>query len=174
MKIGDHDDPGHMSKTETTAEDAKYLRGTLFYMSPELIGKPSKGIVGRKTDIWSLGYVLLRMSLKGDEMQFSQPGSEIEDESTFVTYFDFNRFMLCDGQPVVPCSLNDDLSGIIRDCLQHSQDERPTANQLVILHEKQLALASSNFVMLTESKVVFTFDWKKKANSSVKSLPKPY
>ena len=179
IKIGDHDDPGHMRDAVTVTADAQHLRGTLLYMSPELLGKPNKGKIGRRTDSWSLGCVLLRLGLHRYEMEFTHPwfilGQTVRKESSFETStgsYDFSNFILSGGRPKVPSHLHEDLSAIISDCLVRDQHKRRSAHELASVHRVRLELALKNFLVSEESKLELTT--RRMAISEMEVLPKRY
>ncbi|XP_055353853.1 dual specificity testis-specific protein kinase 1-like [Paramacrobiotus metropolitanus] len=64
LLIGDLDDLVQMQQSATCSGDICNIRGTLRYMSPEMLKmylNLSVDKVGRKSDIWSLGCVILEM-----------------------------------------------------------------------------------------------------------------
>ncbi|XP_055357283.1 serine/threonine-protein kinase nekl-2-like isoform X2 [Paramacrobiotus metropolitanus] len=64
LLLGDLDDLVQMQQSMTCSGDLSHIRGTLRYMSPEMLKKYlnlEHEKVGRKSDIWSVGCVILEM-----------------------------------------------------------------------------------------------------------------
>ncbi|XP_055352994.1 mitogen-activated protein kinase kinase kinase 3-like [Paramacrobiotus metropolitanus] len=65
LVLGDLDDLVQMQQSATCSGDIGNIRGTPRYMSPEMLKKylslPMLDKVGRKTDVWSVGCVILEL-----------------------------------------------------------------------------------------------------------------
>ncbi|XP_055349487.1 uncharacterized protein LOC129596277 [Paramacrobiotus metropolitanus] len=139
VKIGDLDNPVLKEKTVTSARDIVKGCGTYTYASPELarllieITAANSRPIGQKTDIWSLGCVVLDMLERGNHFPFDSRGTD-----SFGKTFQVDIRMLVlshlanGGQPLLPAQHCDEL---LKDFLQHcfrvDAQDRPTASELL-------------------------------------------
>ncbi|XP_055347060.1 uncharacterized protein LOC129594407 isoform X2 [Paramacrobiotus metropolitanus] len=147
LLIGDLDDRVQMQQDITCSRDITHLRGTARYMSPEMLRKFATmngeiykpEILGRKTDIWSLGCVMLELAkcisknrenwVENSKGQRANAGTISDAE--FVTLIMHAGYV-----PVVPDSAPQGLTGCIRGCLQTGSESRLSASQLRTLLEQ--------------------------------------
>ena len=141
-KLCDMDNSRVMKSHYTTPADVSHKIGTLCYMSPEMLkfGKDRRTLssVGRATDIWSLGCVVLEMLGKGD---FFVPdnGESISVKSCTEAYF---TSLIGKGHlPVIPFTASDNLRNFLMKFFHRDPQIRKRADELLdylILRDKNL------------------------------------
>ena len=95
-------------------------------MSPEVLGALQNGRkmkVGRRTDVWSFGCIIIQM-IMGKPPQFSDETGD-RTVGPQIMYFVGNG-----GAPTIPDRLPRNLDQLIRDCLVWNPRQRPYATQL--------------------------------------------
>ncbi|KAG5050531.1 hypothetical protein JHK85_011634 [Glycine max] len=101
----------------TKLNDVKSMKGTAFWMAPEVVKGKNKGY-GLPADMWSLGCTVLEM-LTGQ-----LPYRDLECMQAL--------FRIGKGErPPIPDSLSRDAQDFILQCLQVNPNDRPTAAQLL-------------------------------------------
>ena len=126
MKIGDLDDIKALKNESSMANnDLTSYKGTLPYSSAEILSElmkeKSEFHVGRKTDIWSYGCVVVEMwtrrppSYAGDTSGSGQPSPNISTR----------------GQPLMPGDMPEELRQFTDLCLQIDPNHRPDASKLL-------------------------------------------
>ncbi|XP_014501693.1 mitogen-activated protein kinase kinase kinase 1-like [Vigna radiata var. radiata] len=101
----------------TKMNDVKSMKGTAFWMAPEVVKGKNKGY-GLPADIWSVGCTVLEM-LTGQ-----LPYCDLEWMQAL--------FRIGKGiRPSIPDSLSRDATDFILQCLQVNPNDRPTAAQLL-------------------------------------------
>ncbi|WP_279131080.1 serine/threonine-protein kinase [Photobacterium phosphoreum] len=120
LKIFSEDD------VESSIAGSKTLVGAIPYMAPEVV--LNEAPVGKYSDIWSIGAILYHL-LSG-ERPFSAQFTKI-----VVKYYKKETPPLISNINTAKqlSSLSQELMGIIDLCLNYSHNERPTADQLVLL-----------------------------------------
>ncbi|XP_055356719.1 uncharacterized protein LOC129601835 [Paramacrobiotus metropolitanus] len=142
MLIADLDDLVRMQESVTRSGDITKLRGTTRYMSPEMLRRffrSTAEIPGRKTDIWSLGCIILEISkcwlgITGKELLLEKDGDLVSLESSPSD----NRFatLIMDGYvPFVSDKIPWDLAACVRWCLKQNPESRISAEGLLHLPE---------------------------------------
>ncbi|XP_027902921.1 mitogen-activated protein kinase kinase kinase 1-like [Vigna unguiculata] len=101
----------------TKMNDVKSMKGTAFWMAPEVVKGKNKGY-GLPADIWSLGCTVLEM-LTGQ-----LPYCDLE---WMQALFKIGKGV----PPSIPDSLSRDATDFILQCLQVNPNDRPTAAQLL-------------------------------------------
>ncbi|XP_055348993.1 uncharacterized protein LOC129595886 [Paramacrobiotus metropolitanus] len=135
LRIGDLDDLVEMQRSVTCSVDVTHLRGTTQYMSPEMVKKfagVSNEIPGRKTDIWSLGCIMLELAncaMKLQDLWIQKNGKVVEPGNMLNTRF--FTMVIDGGVPFIDSSLSVDLASCIQDCLRPKSEKRISANELV-------------------------------------------
>lgn len=136
LKIGDIDDPVHLMRSVTGSADVKKFYGTYSYASPEmftfLISKTAPK-TGRKTDIWSLGCVLLDMANSGKPRKMKTKGlwgkflvlnDDVSDEKII-------KFMESGGRPFINSEISTSLQDLLNICFQEKPDDRQSCAMLL-------------------------------------------
>ncbi|XP_055341937.1 serine/threonine-protein kinase Nek9-like isoform X2 [Paramacrobiotus metropolitanus] len=143
LRIGDLDDLIQMHQSHTCSEDFLKIRGTTRYMSPEMLIKFIKTAEslppGRKTDIWSLGCIILEMAECSKNVSKKQlvmdanvvdGGSEIS-ETQYAT-------LIIDGYvPFVDGAIEENLGRVIQQCLRRTVGERICVDALLSVFKIQ-------------------------------------
>ncbi|XP_055329748.1 uncharacterized protein LOC129582282 [Paramacrobiotus metropolitanus] len=152
LLISDLDDIVHMQGNATCSADLAQLRGTKRYMSPEMLRKFSQISTespGRKTDIWSLGCIILEMaeiSCGVQRKQLVKDGDVVEDDLTDDQYV----IKIIDGYvPFVSNDIAGELASPIRKCLQ------PVAAERICAKEVGLALSKKQVILLFNDRSEF-------------------
>ncbi|XP_055352522.1 uncharacterized protein LOC129598572 isoform X2 [Paramacrobiotus metropolitanus] len=137
LLVGDLDDLIQMQESTTCSKDILQLRGTVRYMSPEMLkkfGQVEAVNPGRKTDIWSLGCIMLEIAECCLESKTNKKRLEKNGEAVSVTNVPNSRFtlLILDGYvPFVQAEVPRKLAACIRLCLQHNPRERISAEGLL-------------------------------------------
>jgi serine/threonine protein kinase len=101
--------------------------GTLCFMSPEMLAHndTTDSTVGRKTDIWSVGCIVLQMLGRGEFYFREQDDGPLlsvrrrEDELRIV--------VVNGGRPDIPKTASSELQLFLQECLQRNPNLRPKA-----------------------------------------------
>ncbi|XP_055356157.1 uncharacterized protein LOC129601386 [Paramacrobiotus metropolitanus] len=175
LVIGDLDDLVQMKESATCSADISQLRGTMRYMSPEMLRKFSQQEAerpGRKTDMWSLGCIILEMAenyARVPKKQLVKDGNIVDAGSALANYA---RLIIDGYAPFVSNDIQDDLACIIRQCLDTSSANRLSARELLQKLPKDLIV----FIGLRDSNdpSVMRFDpWTNSVNvQEVRGAPK--
>ncbi|XP_055351892.1 uncharacterized protein LOC129598149 [Paramacrobiotus metropolitanus] len=138
LVIGDLDDLVRLQENMTCSGDISQLRGTLHYMSPEMLRKFSQCETespGRRTDIWSLGCILLEIAesffgKKIVEKRLTNTEKQISLGSN-VSKSQFAAFIMDGYVPVVDDKIPRKLAACIKLCLQPNPNGRLSAAALL-------------------------------------------
>jgi serine/threonine protein kinase len=106
----------------TIAEENQTLRGTPYYMAPEVVMQTGHG---RKSDIWSLGGTVLHM------VTGSPPWKEKGLNNIMALLYHITN---SNDPPHVPDDVSEDLRAFILICFKRDPKDRPTAD-LLLLHK---------------------------------------
>ncbi|XP_055333819.1 uncharacterized protein LOC129585237 isoform X2 [Paramacrobiotus metropolitanus] len=128
LKIGDLGNVKRIVAQFTDSSEISCEKGTYEFMSPEMItGNPA--LVGRRTDVWSLGCVVIQM-ITGHAPYFYKvlpQGKEVQLTSgTAIMYF----VGKLGGMPRIPNGLPEPMRRFVERCLIRSVRERPYAPDL--------------------------------------------
>ncbi|XP_055344352.1 uncharacterized protein LOC129592362 isoform X2 [Paramacrobiotus metropolitanus] len=138
LLIGDLDDLVQMQEAVTCSGDISQLRGTVRYMSPEMLRKfctSSDETPGRKTDIWSLGCVILEMA----ECHVGKEAAQLHvkdgetDNLCSITPAKFASKIIDGYVPFIREDIPVRLAACARLCLQ--QDPTSRISAIEMLHE---------------------------------------
>jgi serine/threonine protein kinase len=106
----------------TIADENQTLRGTPYYMAPEVVMQTGHG---RKSDIWSFGGTVLHM------VTGSPPWKEKGLNNIMALLYHITN---SDDPPHVPEEVTEDLRAFILICFKRDPKDRPTAD-LLMLHK---------------------------------------
>ncbi|XP_055354738.1 uncharacterized protein LOC129600287 [Paramacrobiotus metropolitanus] len=136
LLIADLDDHIALMHSQTGTKDVTRMRGTARYMSPEMVGKFLVNAdikPGRKTDVWSLGCILMDLAdcFYGNQGKWMVQGTNepirINNQNdNFIFYKTASGFV-----PLINDNIHPVIANIIKMCLQESSDERIAAASLV-------------------------------------------
>ncbi|XP_055352308.1 uncharacterized protein LOC129598434 [Paramacrobiotus metropolitanus] len=136
LVIGDLDDLVQIKENATCSGDISQLRGTARYMSPEMLRKfwglePEPP--GRKTDIWSLGCIILEMveTFERVPKQRLAKNGDVVDAGSQLTNYQYSTLIVDGYVPFVSNDIDKNLTGIIRECLDIVSGTRISANKLL-------------------------------------------
>ncbi|XP_055355092.1 uncharacterized protein LOC129600560 [Paramacrobiotus metropolitanus] len=156
LLIGDLDDRLQMKQDTTCPGDITHIRGTERYMSPEMLkkfatlrGEPrGQESPGRKTDIWSLGCVILEIAQRitgTQERGLIDTGGDgarvnaASDDAEYVSWIINKGY-----QPFVPETIPFEFAGCIRGCLCIATQRRISASKLCFLLKELAKKAKPN------------------------------
>ncbi|XP_055333043.1 uncharacterized protein LOC129584757 [Paramacrobiotus metropolitanus] len=157
LLIGDLDDLVQMKRSVTCTDDITHLRGTIRFMSPEMLRKFSQTSLpaenpGRKTDMWSLGCIMLELAgciigterkwLRKNKFQKLEAGDKLTDPA-------FAKLIIDGYVPFVPnCEeISGPFATCIERCLCISSEKRIPADELL----QKLLEESPSYVGPTET-----------------------
>lgn len=100
-----------------TLSNSSSLKGTPYFMAPELIKQENPG---KPLDIWSIGCTAIEM-LSG-----VPPWSDIKESAAVMFHI-----AMSDEPPELPPDLSQEAVAFIRTCMLRNPAERPTAEQLL-------------------------------------------
>ncbi|XP_055355704.1 uncharacterized protein LOC129601031 [Paramacrobiotus metropolitanus] len=133
MKIGQLEATKSLRSDGTVEKVAGDDRDRYAFLSPEMI---RSGNSGRKTDIWSLGCVVLQMISGFPRFVKVVDGKQVDLKIDLaITYY-----IGSGGMPVIPPQLPDELRAFVAYCLKRDPVLRPQAAEL--LHTSFLTLAN--------------------------------
>ncbi|KAL6085291.1 hypothetical protein STEG23_033104 [Scotinomys teguina] len=101
----------------THSDMLKSMRGTPYWMAPEVINESG---YGRKSDIWSIGCTVF-------EMATGKPPLASMDRMAAMFYIGAHRGLM----PPLPDRFSESAADFVRLCLTRDQHERPSALQLL-------------------------------------------
>lgn len=101
----------------THSDMLKSMRGTPYWMAPEVINESG---YGRKSDIWSIGCTVF-------EMATGKPPLASMDRMAAMFYIGAHRGLM----PPLPARFSEPAADFVRLCLTRDQHERPSALQLL-------------------------------------------
>ena len=134
VKLADFGASKKMSGTETVAIENTTLKGTPYFMAPEVLMQKGHG---RKADVWSLGATVIQL-VTGDPPWKKMNFDSVVQLMCYVAQDDEARPNLPD-----PKSVSTDLHAFIDICFQRDVTKRPTSKQL----------GNHPFVQLDESEI---------------------
>ncbi|XP_055357080.1 uncharacterized protein LOC129602136 isoform X2 [Paramacrobiotus metropolitanus] len=138
LLIGDLDDLVQMREISTCSADISQLRGTTRYMSPEMLKKFSQEgteAPGRKTDIWSLGCIMLEIDESFNRLPKNRltKDGEVVDGAGNQKNLRYARLIIDGFVPFISDEIEENTAGLIRNCLDPVSANRISAKKL--LHE---------------------------------------
>ncbi|XP_055345012.1 glycogen synthase kinase-3 alpha-like [Paramacrobiotus metropolitanus] len=147
VSIADLDDLVQMQDSVTCSGDISHLRGTVRYMSPEMLRKfaaasdVQENTPGRKTDVWSLGCIMLELgdcvfpaASRKKQLYRENSNSTIKETVEAGHEIADTRFMhlVIEGYiPLVAESIPPDFAQCIRRCLCRNTGIRISSIQLL-------------------------------------------
>ncbi|XP_055329692.1 uncharacterized protein LOC129582245 isoform X2 [Paramacrobiotus metropolitanus] len=148
-----------MQRDVTCSTDMTHVRGTIRYMSPEMLEKftlteaerMGRRPPGRKTDMWSLGCVIVKLAhcVLGNHRDWLQSAdgdmTEAGEETTDNRY----AMMIVDGYtPVISTLAPPALAECGRNCLQSVSDYRSSADVIIQCLSEKAELPQDNIIIL--------------------------
>ncbi|XP_055333101.1 uncharacterized protein LOC129584778 [Paramacrobiotus metropolitanus] len=138
--IGDLDDMVRMQREETCSKDITHMRGTKRFMSPEMLRKFSQlpaELPGRKTDIWSLGCIMLELAnfITGKHEKWLVKDSQLPISAENINDNQYAIFVMEGYAPFVTDFVPAYLAMCIRQCLEVIAEHRIGAEELVSQQE---------------------------------------
>ncbi|XP_055330298.1 uncharacterized protein LOC129582723 [Paramacrobiotus metropolitanus] len=138
LLIGDLDDLVVMQGNTTCSADISHLRGTTRYMSPEMLKRFSQEgteAPGRKTDIWSMGCIILEMAecREGQhalKKRLAKDGN-IVHAGNGLTHQRYATLIIDGYVPLVGDLIEQDFGDLIRRCLHPVSTDRICATALL-------------------------------------------
>ncbi|XP_055330763.1 uncharacterized protein LOC129583080 [Paramacrobiotus metropolitanus] len=136
LQIGDLDDLVQMRENVTCSGDMSRIRGTTRYMSPEMLRKfcpIATEPPGRKTDIWSLGCIILEMAecLNGVVTKLLVKDKEILEAGNRISNKQYDILIIDGFVPFVGDDIEDKMAWLIRQCLHPVSKNRMSAEEIV-------------------------------------------
>ena len=131
-KICDMDSSRKKWFVETRKADVSEKNGTLWFTSPELLqfgDDPEAKPIGRATDIWSLGCIVLYMLGKGDFHILDRNGKHVSARACPTHYF---TNFIADGRiPETSAEMSANMRSFISNCLKSMLEERMSGASLL-------------------------------------------
>ena len=137
-KLCDMDNSREMQLHYTTPADVSHAFGTVSHMSPEMLkfdeDPRTLPPVGRTTDIWSLGCVVLEMLGKGDFFILDKNGESISVKKCKKVYF---TLLIGNGHsPEIPITASPYLKSFLMEFFNRDPQKRKRADDLLGLTDK--------------------------------------
>ncbi|XP_055330747.1 uncharacterized protein LOC129583070 isoform X2 [Paramacrobiotus metropolitanus] len=142
LLIGDLDDLVEMRGNATCSADISQIRGTTRYMSPEMLRKFTQTAnepPGRKTDIWSLGCIMLEMTERLHRIETKRlvKDKEIVESGSNISNQLYASLIIDGFVPLVGDEIEKNLARLIRQCLFPVSKDRIRADQLLQTFRQQ-------------------------------------
>ncbi|XP_055333747.1 uncharacterized protein LOC129585182 [Paramacrobiotus metropolitanus] len=132
LKIGDLGDIKQLVQSLTARREVSHDKGTFAFMSPEMIlGEQNDDscIVGRRTDIWSLGCVVIQM-ITGHAPRFYKPVVKGNGYVAIKEQLAIMYFVGKGGSPAIPSDLPEPIMDFLHKCFLRKSTDRPYAPDL--------------------------------------------
>ena len=130
-KLCDMDKSREMKSPRTTPSAVSYKFGTVSHMSPEMLkfdeDPRTRSPVGRTTDIWSLGCVVLEMLGKGDFFVADNNGQSL----SMINNTNSTSLIRNGHSPEIPITTSDDLKSFLMECFNRDPLQRTRAAELL-------------------------------------------
>ena len=131
-KICDMDSSRKKWSNESRNSAVSAYLGTLWFTSPELLqfeDDPEAKSIGRATDIWSLGCVVLFMLGKGNFHILGRNGKPVSARACPTHYF---TNLIANGRiPDIPARISANMRSFINNCLKSKPEERTSGASLL-------------------------------------------
>ena len=117
---------------DTRKSDVSEKNGTLWFTSPELLqfgDDPKAKPIGRATDIWSLGCIILYMLGKGDFHILGRNGKRVSVKDCPAHYF--TNFITDGRVPETSAKMSANMRSFISNCLKSKPEERLSGASLL-------------------------------------------
>ena len=142
-KICDMDSSRRIWSDKSSHSDVSRYLGTFRFTSPEYLkhdrnAKP----IGRATDIWSLGCVVLYMLGKGDFHIIDQDGKRVSVEDYLQERY-FSSLVMNGRIPDIPARISANMRSFISNCLKSKPEER-TSGASLLDHQVFKSVSDSN------------------------------
>ncbi|XP_055349260.1 uncharacterized protein LOC129596103 [Paramacrobiotus metropolitanus] len=165
LLISDFDDLVPMQRSVTCSGDMTHTRGTIRYMSPEMLknylGWPTVS-PGRKTDVWSLGCIMLDLgsSVTREYKKWLQRSSadELVESGDKLSNWQYCTLILDGYAPLIIKSFPEKLIQCVQKSLCHVSGNRASAEELVDLLTAEKLLILYFEVESLESHIPVTGD----------------
>ena len=118
---------------DTRKSDVSEKNGTLWFTSPELLqfgDDPEAKPIGRATDIWSLGCIVLYMFGKGDFHILDRNGKRVSVKCYRQAHY-FTNLIADGGVPVTSAKMSANMRSFISNCLKWKPEERMSGASLL-------------------------------------------
>ncbi|XP_070564922.1 uncharacterized protein [Ptychodera flava] len=106
-----------MNLSQSKAQLLKSMRGTPYWMAPEVVMETGHGT---KSDIWSIGCTVFEMATR------KPPWSEMTPMAAIFAIGSGDKPI-----PKLPDKFSDEAKNFVDACMQRDQDQRPTAKELL-------------------------------------------
>ncbi|OQV24124.1 putative Mitogen-activated protein kinase kinase kinase 4 [Hypsibius exemplaris] len=132
IKIGDLDNYVRLRGTRTCSDDVTKVMGTEHFMSPEMTlqgfvdGKSEK--IGRRTDIWSVGCLVLEMISQCRWTIGLKPAAGWKRD-TLMQFYETHP----EGSPDIPKNIRGKCNDLLKLCFRRDPQQRPEAAALIAL-----------------------------------------
>ncbi|XP_055340227.1 uncharacterized protein LOC129589475 [Paramacrobiotus metropolitanus] len=128
IKIADLGAIKRLLANMTQPKEVSHGKGTWAFMSPEMIMGNDTGFnIGRKTDIWSFGCVVLEMITGFPRFVKEVDGKKVDLKTDLAAMY----YIGSGGSPIIPNDIPNELRDFVADCLSRDPVTRPGANELL-------------------------------------------
>ncbi|OQV17213.1 putative Mitogen-activated protein kinase kinase kinase nsy-1 [Hypsibius exemplaris] len=130
LKLTDLDSFTQLRDEHSRRSDLSTKKGTIRYMSPEMLAWDHKIEwlkVGRSTDIWSLGCIVLRMSCV--DWLACRDGWVLQGNN--LSDLQLQALLIDGGYPEIPENMLDTTRDMVTACLRFRPRDRPSAEKLL-------------------------------------------
>ncbi|XP_055331688.1 uncharacterized protein LOC129583763 [Paramacrobiotus metropolitanus] len=138
LVIGDLDDFVQMQRSVTCSGDITHVRGTIRFMSPEMLKRfatLNSEIPGRKTDIWSVGCIMLELAhcITGSKRKRLKKNWRIVEAGYRMSDTHFATLVIDGYVPAVTNRnlLPAELVACMQRCLHRNSEKRVSADELL-------------------------------------------
>ncbi|XP_055340753.1 serine/threonine-protein kinase ULK3-like [Paramacrobiotus metropolitanus] len=140
LLLCDMDDFVKMQERSTCSRDVTHIRGTYRYMSPEMLRtfvtpeakSVKKNPPGRKTDVWSLGCIMLKLlyHVTGRHHEYLFKGMKVVEADDKIRDSRYMSLVIEGYAPLIPVLTESNLVTIcIERCLQTNSEHRISCDQ---------------------------------------------
>ncbi|XP_055332246.1 uncharacterized protein LOC129584154 isoform X2 [Paramacrobiotus metropolitanus] len=137
VKITDLDDHVGLASTVTRVNEVTNKRGTIIFMSPEMLTGGHNGYqIGRRTDVWSMGCVIVELYRKGKDFLFVKKMTGINTPVEMLNAHRAREEAICSfittgGKPEIPEDIPDLSRTMVQKCFEIDPKKRISASELL-------------------------------------------